>query len=165
MAFEINYVIGNLETYFRQDEMNVLFFYAKDINLNLTKKMNYLLDKKTTYMIGNNISTDGFDSDDDLPAYFNVGDIQNVIQFITSQLIPAMQNESVNMDGKYGGTISSLINNINNYDSGDIAFMLYVSLDYVPVEMSYYISKANEIKDLLQTSLNLNTPILVSYTD
>ena len=38
MAFEINYIIGNQDTYFRRDEMSVLFYYAKDIDLNLTKK-------------------------------------------------------------------------------------------------------------------------------
>jgi hypothetical protein len=46
MAFEIDYLIGSLDTYFRQDEINVLFFYAKDIHLELTQKLNYLLIRK-----------------------------------------------------------------------------------------------------------------------
>ncbi len=165
MAFEINYLIGNLDTYFRQDEMNVLFFYAKDINLNLTKKMKYLLDKKISYMIHHNISTSGLDSNDKMHSYFNLSDIQSVIQFILTQLIPAMQNENTDMDVKYGGDISHLINQINNYNSNDSGFILYINFDYIPVEMSYYIEMANEMKDLLQKCLDLNTPILVSYND
>lgn len=79
MAFEINYLIGNLDTYFRQDEINVLLFYAKEINLDLTKKMNYLLDKKISYMIHHNISTAGLDNNDKMHSHFNLSDMQLVI--------------------------------------------------------------------------------------
>lgn len=165
MAFEINYLIGNLDTYFRQDEMSVLFFYAKDINLNISKKMKYLLDKKISYMVHHNMSIVNLDSNDKMFSYFNIDDIQSVMQFVSTQLVPAMQNENTDMDVKYGGSIGNLINQVNNYDSNDSGFTLYINNDYVPVEMSYYIDMANEMKDLLQKSLNLNTPILVSYTD
>lgn len=165
MAFEINYLIGNLDTYFRQDEMSVLFFYAKDINLNISKKMKYLLDKKISYMVHHNMSIVNLDSNDKMFSYFNVDDIQFVMQFISTQLVPAMQNENTDMNVKYGGSIGNLINQVNNYDSNDSGFILYINNDYVPVEMSYYIDMANEMKDLLQKSLSLNTPILVSYTD
>ena len=165
MAFEINYLIGNIDTYFRRDEMSVLFYFAKDINLNLAKKMYYLLHKKITYLIHNNIDADGLDGFEDMPAHFNPNDMQEVIQFITNQLTPAMQNETVDMDGKYGGSVSSLINQVNNYNSGDSGFRLYIAHDWVPYEMTYYINMANEMKEILQESLNLNTPILVSYND
>lgn len=165
MAFEINYLIGNLDTYFRQDEINVLLFYAKDINLNLTKKLNYLLDKKVSYMIQHNISTSGLDSNDKMHSYFNLSDMQLFIQFVLTQLIPAMQNENTDMDVKYGGSISNLIIQVNNYNSNDSGFTLNINYDYVPVEMTYYIDMVIEIKDLLQKSIDLNTPILVSYTD
>jgi hypothetical protein len=165
MAFEINYLIGNIETYFRRDEMSVLFFYAKDLNLSLSKKMNYLLHKKITYMLHNNINTDGIGGFDDMPAHFNLTDMQAVIEFITNQLIPAMQNETVDMDGKYGGSVSNLINQVNSYNSGDLGFGLYIAHDWVPYEISYYIYMANEMKELLQESINLNTPMMVSYND
>ena len=127
--------------------------------------MNYLLDKKTSYMISHNINISGLDSDNDMHAYFNTTDIQTVIQFITIQLIPAMQSETVDMDGKYGGSVSSLINQVNNYNSGDSGFNLYIAHDWVPYEMEYFINMANEMKNLLQESLNLNSPMMVSYTD
>lgn len=165
MAFEINYLIGNIDTYFRRDEMSVLFYYAKDLNLNLTKKMYYLLHKKITYLIHNNIDTDGLGGFEDMPAYFNTIDMQAVIQFITNQLIPAMQNETDDTDGKYGGSVSSLISQVNNYNSGDSGFGLYIARDYVPEEMSYYLAMANEMKELLQESLNHNSPMMVSYND
>lgn len=165
MAFEIDYLIGSLDTYFRQDEMNVLFFYAKDIDLELTQKLNYLLDKKTSYMIHHNMNTSGLDNDEPLPAYYNTDDIEAVIRFISTQLIPAMEKETVNMDEKYGGSMRSLIDLINNYSSGSSGFILYVAHDYVPYEMSYYINKVIEMKDLLQESLNLKTPMIVSYMD
>ena len=165
MAFEINYIIGDLDTYFRRDEMSVLFYYAKDIDINLTKKMNYLLDKKTSYMIRNNINISGLDSENDMSAYFNTTDMQAVIQFISTQLIPVMQSETFDMDGKYGGSVSNLINQVNNYNSGDSGFGLYIAHDWVPYEMEYFINMANEMKDLLLESLNLNTPITISYTD
>ncbi|RQO38023.1 hypothetical protein DBR39_14155 [Chryseobacterium sp. KBW03] len=165
MAFEINYFIGSLDTYFRQDEMSVLFFYAKDIDLELTKKLNYLLDKKTSYMIHHNMNISGLDNDDPLPAYYHTDDIEAAIRFISTQLIPAMEKETVNMDEKYGGSMSRFIDLINNYPNDSLGFMLYVAHDYVPYEMTYYIDQANEMKDLLQESLNLKTPIIINYTD
>ncbi len=165
MAREINYLIGSLDTYFRQDEMSVLFYYAKDIDFNLTKKLCYLLHNKANYMIHHNISIGSLNSFDEMPAHFNPTDMQAVIQFITNQLIPAMQNETVDMFIKYGGSVSSLINQVNNYNSADSGFGLYIAHDYVTEDMWYYINIANEMKDLLQESLNLNTPMMVSYND
>lgn len=75
-----------------------------------------------------------------------------------------MQIENTDMDIKYVGSISNLINQVNNYNSNDSGFILNINYDYVPVEMAYYIEMAIEMKDLLQKSIYLNTPILVSYT-
>ena len=165
MAREINYLIGDLDTYFRVDEMSVLFYYAKEIGFNLTKKLYFLLNDETIYKIHNNISIGNIGAFDDAPAHFNPTDMQAVIEFITNQLIPAMQNETVDMDGKYGGSVSNLINQVNSYNSGDLGFGLYIAHDWVPYEMSYYINMANEMKELLQESINLNTPMMVSYND
>lgn len=165
MAFEIDYLIGSLDTYFRQDEMSVLFFYAKDLDPELTKKLNYLLDKKTSYMIDHNMNTSGLDNDEPLPAYYNTDDIEAAIRFISTQLIPALEKETVNMDEKYGGNMSRFIDLVNNYSNDSLGSILYISQDYVPYEMRYYINKANEMKDLLQESLNLKTPMMISYTD
>jgi type 1 glutamine amidotransferase len=118
-----------------------------------------------TYMIHHNISSIELDSDEKMYSYFNPSDLQLVIQFILTQLIPAMQNENIDMDVKYGGSITNLINQINNYNSNDSGFRLNINHNYVPVEMDYYIDMANEMRDLLQKSLDLNRPILVSYTD
>lgn len=165
MAFEINYFIGSLDTYFRQDEMSVLFFYAKDIDLELTKKLNYLLDKKTSYMIDHNMNISGLDNDKPLPAYYQPDDIEAAIRFISTQLIPAMEKETVDMDEKCGGNMSRFIELINNYSNDSLGSLLYIAHDYVPYEMSYYINMANEMKDLLQESLDLKAPIIISYTD
>lgn len=165
MAREINYLIGNIDTYFRRDEMSVLFYYAKDIDFNLTKKLYYLLNDETIYKIHNNSSIGNIGAFDDAPAHFNSTDMQAVMQFIDDQLIPAMQNETVDMFVKYGGSVSSLINQVNSYNSGDSGFSLYIAHDYVTEDMWYYIIIANEMKELLQESLNLNTPMMVSYND
>lgn len=165
MAFEINYFIGSLDTYFRQDEMSVLFFYAKDIDLELTKKLNYLLDKKTSYMIDHNMNISGLDNDKPLPAYYQPDDIEAAIRFISTQLIPAMEKETVDMDEKCRGNMSRFIELINNYSNDSLGSLLYIAHDYVPYEMSYYINMANEMKDLLQESLDLKAPIIISYTD
>jgi len=165
MAFEINYLIGDIDTYFRQDEMSVLFYYAKDIDLDLTKKMNYLLDKKVSYMMHNNINVSELDSNDEMDSYFNSTDIKLVIQFIMTQLVPSMQKENIDLVTKDDESVSKFINKINNYNSTDSGFLLNINHDYVPTEVAYYIDMANEMKNLLQTSLDLNKPILVSYND
>ncbi|WP_417942161.1 hypothetical protein [Flavobacterium sp. RS13.1] len=164
MSFEIRYIIGNLDTYFRREEMSVLLYYAKSINDTLAGNFYYLLQKETVYKIRNNISIGNSNSFDDMHAYFNINEIQNCIQFINNQLVPAMQNETISMWEKYGGfeIMKSLINNApDNHWSHDLS----INHDYVPEDMEYYIDMVIEIKELLQESLNVSTPILISYVD
>ncbi|WP_158728096.1 MULTISPECIES: hypothetical protein [unclassified Flavobacterium] len=164
MSFEIRYIVGNLDTFFRRDEMSVLLYYAKNINDTLAGNFHYLLQDETVYKIRNNISIGNLNSFDDRPAYFNINEIQNCIQFINNQLVPSMQNESVNMWEKYGG-FETMKNLINNAPNNQWSFDLNINHDYVPEDMDYYIDMAIEIKELLQESLNLNTPIIISYLD
>lgn len=160
---EIRYEIDNIDIVFRNEDLSVLLFYAKNINSSIASKIFFSLRKKTMFELLNNINS-VLDPSDDLPAYFNTSFLQDGISFLTNQLIPSMQSETVDIWQKYGG-FSSLKSQINNNLFNDWSDELYILSDYVPESFEYYINMANEIKILLQKSLSLNTPILVSYFD
>lgn len=160
---EIRYMIENIDTVFTSEDLSVLLFYSKNINNNIASKIFFSLRKKTMFDLHNNLETLS-DPSDDLPAYFNISYLQDAISFINSQLIPAMQSETLDIWQKYGG-FSSLKSQINNNLSNDWSSELYIQSDYVPESFQYYINIANEIKTLFQKSLSLNTPLIVSYLD
>ncbi|MEJ5106119.1 MULTISPECIES: hypothetical protein [Chryseobacterium] len=160
---DIRYEIDNLDTVLRAEDISVFLFYAKNINDNIASKLFFSLRKKTMYELLNDINTN-LDPSEDLPAYFNTSFLQDGISFITTVLIPSMQNETVDMWGKYGG-FASLKAQINNNTANNWSSELCILSDYVPESMEYYIDIASEIKMLLQRSLSLNTPMLVSYFD
>jgi len=164
MALDIRYIIGNTDTYFRRDELNVLFFYAKNINFNLGAKLYFLLEKEIVFRLNNHINIGNLNSFDDMPAHFDINHIQESIQFITNQIIPSLQNESLSMWNKYGG-FDSLKIEVNKENRNDWTSNLSIDHEYVPEDIDYYIDMVVEIKELLHESLNQNTPIMVIYED
>jgi len=162
MPLDIRYKIENIDTYFRKDELSALLFYIKGINNNLAANLYFLLEKEIAYRLENHLDIGHLDAFNNMLAHFDSGDIEESIQSITNQVIPSLQNETLNIWEKYGG-FDNLKHEINN--GNDWSFNLSINHDYVPEDIDYYIDMIIEIKELLQKSLNLNTPIMISYED
>ncbi|ABQ05096.1 hypothetical protein [Flavobacterium johnsoniae] len=162
MPLDIRYKIENIDTYFRKDELSTLLFYIKDINYDLATKLYFLLEKEIAFRLENHLDIGNLDAFNDMSAHFDSGDIEESIQSIANQVIPSLQNERLNIWEKYGG-FDNLKNEVNN--GNDWSFNLNINYDYVPEYVDYYIDMLIEIKELLQKSLDLNTPIIVSYED
>ncbi|MET3022117.1 hypothetical protein [Flavobacterium hydatis] len=162
MPLDIRYKIENIDTYFRKDELSVLLFYIKGINNDLATKLYFLLEKEIAFRLENHLNIGDLDAFNNMLAHFDAGDIEESIQLITNQVIPSLKNETLNIWEKYGG-FDNLKDEVNN--GNDWSFNLSINQEYVPEDIDYYIDMIIEIKELLQKSLNLNTPILVIYED
>lgn len=164
MSLDIRYKIANTDTYFRRDELNALLFYVNDINNTLAAKLYFLLEKEIAFRLENDLNIGNLNAFNDMQAHFDLNYIEESIQLITNQIIPALQNETSNMWEKYGG-FENLKNEVNIGNRNDWSSNLSIDHDYIPEDMDYYIDMIIEIKELLQKSLNLNTAVTVIYED
>ncbi len=80
----------------------LILFYAKQIDESKAEELFNTTLNEFYYRLYNNLSTEGYDSDDD-SAHFDVSEIRRVIAFLDEQVIPAIDAETTLLTEKYGG--------------------------------------------------------------
>jgi hypothetical protein len=132
----------------------LIMFYAKQLDIAKGKKLMEATQSEYYYHVENNLPTDHL-SDADKTVHFNVADLNEVIEFIELSLIPALNQETVDLIEKYGGQK----NFCNQYDleaSYLNAIILYEEhFESDPESIAYDLER---FRDLIKYALALNQP-------
>lgn len=136
----------------------LLMYYAKQIDPIKGKKLINATISEWSYRIENGIQLDNITNDNNM-VHFIISEINTVISFIDSELIPNLSNEPQNLITKYGGES----NFVNLYDNNldYLKVLCFTKDEFFDGDTHQLIFLLNELKLFFQYAINQNQPFKV----
>lgn len=134
----------------------IMMYYAKQLNITKTEFLFNATLTEYGFRVEHDLSTEDLDGVDDLEAHFIPQEIRDSIIFIDNELIPALNNETLNLIEKYGGR-----DNFYKLFYTNPGYLIALGLNddeiYFDIPSSI-VAFLNRLKEVFELALNSNTP-------
>ncbi len=165
--FILEYESGEHGLAIGREELFILAHFADGLDSALAEKLYYAGEKEYIYRLHKNLSLEGYDYHENEHSFWNIPDLNQVIEFIDSTLIPALNSLSdLNDDliAHFGGW-ENLKGQIKTGAEFKKYFGFSSSEDRIENSADTYANIANQISTIIKDAISRNQPYYVGYND
>ena len=162
--FRIEYECADSFASLNREEFFILVHYANSLNISKARKLYFAGETDYIYRLENGLPLDGLDFYSSNQPHWNTGDLEDVVSFISMELIPDLESlTNKNLIITLGGwpVLKSVIDQGPSYKQ---RFGI-VSEDGLFEDTYEYVYLANSLKDVIMKSLVLGQPYFINYIE
>lgn len=160
----IEYLSGNLEFSVNREEFFIFIHYANTLSLEKARTLYFAGETDYIYRRYNDLSVVGLDYYNSHHTYLNPGDLQEVVEFLESQIIPSLEKQSnLNLIDILGGW-TDLKNQIDQGPTYKKRFGV-LDVENIAEDTCQYIYIADSLKEIIENSLNIGIPYEIRYDE